>query len=263
MSKIRSGLVLCGLLLLVFSIGGYPVYAKGYEDDPALISPMGPFSLVHNPIAAFHTDQRSLWAALSSGGPGTPMYRLLAYTEPDTGFGAGALYWYEGRDDDLSRREVAYAVARRLSGSVVLGVSAKHVQHAEVSGFTGDVGLMVGPHDRLQTALLVHHAIGAHEALSTSLRLSAELKLLPVLTVRGIARLPVRGEPAPADWAVGLDFSLGPELTARVGQVRVDGEGTGQWYLGLEWEHADVVLSVSAIDMGTERRYAIGMVYRL
>lgn len=266
MKRLQLHVAAMALVCLLLVCAAAQAGAFSEARDPFVARPLGPYTLLANPAAAMETDALTVRAATGQGltAAGSDGTRLVAYLEPDTGLGAGALWWHGATlVNGSTRREVGYTVARSFGSGFVLGVSLKNVHEGNIGVWTADVGVLTPERGRLRAGLVVHNLLSQHVIAPPQVTGGVSITLGRALGVSAAVTAPTLTAPDSVEAGIAVDLNPHGTTRLRVGRMSNVATARGYWIGAFQVDLRSFVLDASfMVDDADNRRIAVGLLYR-
>lgn len=260
MRKLTAWLAAVLTATFVFAI---PSLAYYDTYDPYVANPLGAYSFLSNPASVIYTRNLSVQAAVGFAGQGGMTSRLLAYLEPDTGMGAGALYWHAMSLESGNRQEFGYILARRLTSNVYYGVTIKRFDEGGESVWAADIGLLFDDFSRLRFGLTAHNFFGQSAMNPLQVTGAVSYEVDPRLAVSLFATSPLRNDASEMDVGVAVDIEVTPEIQIRLGRIRSLHASVDYWLGRLTYTMGSIALDAAVrMDGKNDQRFTVGVLFR-
>lgn len=213
------------------------------------------------------SNSSSLLPAASSSFFGSSVDRLIAYAEPDSGLGAGAMSVYGSPDFT----QYMYSLARRIGPATAAGANIKYRTSSVANFWSLDLGLRHDLRDEISLGLSVLNALSSRGKASVN----STIDPLPTGAHMGVAFKNPQGFFVAADYTLDdlnksddaiFTIVAGVDLDKAViwgGQRSIGPDWKHTYVLGLEINFGTLTFNSTIFDVaGTiHRTYSFGIAY--
>lgn len=260
MRKLTTTLVSIFIATLALAV---PLQASHVTYDPNVADPSGAFALLSNPASIIHTRHLSVQAAVGVAGKGGMTSQLLAYLEPDTGLGAGALYWHAMSLESGNRQEFGYILARQAIPNVYYGLTVKQLNEGGVRVWAADVGLLFHDLSRLRIGLTAHNFLGQSTMNPLQVTGAVSYDVTPHLAVSMFATSPAHNDATDVDVGVAVDVEPIPDVQISLARIQSWRSSEEYWLGRLTYAMRSITFDASVrIDGNNDQRFTVGVLFR-
>ncbi len=240
-----------------------PLRAAHAIHDLNVAHPSGAYSLLSNPASVIYTRHLSVQAAVGIAGKGGMTSQLLAYLEPDTGLGAGALYWHSMSGASGNRQEFGYILARQVTPNVYYGLTIKQLNEGGVRVWAADIGLLFHDLSRLRIGLTAHNFVGQSAMNPLQVAGAVSYDVTPHLAVSLFASMPAANGATDADVGVAVDVEPIPDVLISLARIRSLRSSQEYWLGRLVYTVQSITFDASVrVDGKNDQRFTVGVLFR-